>query len=118
MLVFDGDCGFCTTAARIGQRRLRLPYVEPWQFLDLEALGVTEEACSDAVQWIHTDGEVASAERAVIAALRHAGGVWKVLGGLLALPGIRAVAGVAYRWVARNRYRLPGGTAACRLTPP
>lgn len=118
LLVFDGDCGFCTTSARAGQRWLRLPNVEPWQFLDLDALGVTEDACSDAVQWIDADGGVVSAERAVIAALRHAGGIWKVLGGLLALPGIRAIAGAVYRWVARNRYRLPGGTAACRLTPP
>jgi predicted DCC family thiol-disulfide oxidoreductase YuxK len=118
LLVFDGDCGFCTTSARAGQRWLRLPYVEPWQFLDLDALGISEEACTSAVQWIGAAGDVVSAEHAVIAALRHAGGVWKVLGGMLALPGIRALAGATYRWVARNRYRLPGGTAACRLTPP
>lgn len=118
LLVFDGDCGFCTTSARAGQRWLRLPQVEPWQFLDLDALGVSEEACSTAVQWIDAEGRVASAEHAVIAALRHAGGVWNVLGVLLSLPGIRMAAGATYRWVARNRYRLPGGTAACRLTPP
>lgn len=117
LLVFDGDCGFCSTSARAGRRWLRLPHVEPWQFLDLDALGVSEEACTDAVQWIGVDGEVVSAEHAVIAALRHAGGVWKLLGSMLALPGVRALAGVVYRWVARNRYRLPGGTAACRLTP-
>ncbi len=118
LLVFDGDCGFCTTSARAGQRWLRLPHVEAWQFVDLDALGISEEACSTAVQWVDADGHVASAELAVIAALRHAGGFWTVLGGMLALPGIRAMAGATYRWVARNRYRLPGGTAACRLTPP
>ncbi len=115
LLVFDGDCGFCTTSARAGQRWLRLPHVEPWQFLDLDEVGVTEESCTSAVQWVDAGGTVASAEHAVIAALRYAGGVWKVLGVVLAAPGIRTVAGVLYRSVARNRYRLPGGTAACRL---
>ena len=115
LLVFDGDCGFCTTAARFGQRRLRLEHVEPWQFVDLDALGLTEAQCLEAVQWVAADGSVASAEQAVIAALRHAGGAWRVLGAVLALPGIRHLAAIAYRLVARYRHQLPGGTAACRL---
>ena len=115
VLVFDGDCGFCTTSARFGQRRLHLDHVEPWQFLDLDALGVTAEQCGQAVQWIAVDGSVVSAEHAVIAALRHAGGVWRVLGEVMNLPGVRHVAGFVYRLVARYRHRLPGGTAACRL---
>jgi predicted DCC family thiol-disulfide oxidoreductase YuxK len=31
------------------------------------------------------------------------------------LPGIKQVAGVVYRWVAKNRDRMPGGTAECAL---
>lgn len=115
LLVFDGDCGFCTTSARAAERWLGLEHVVPWQFLDLGEIGLTEEACSAAVQWIAVDGSVASAERAVIAALRHARGVWAVLGTVLDLPGVRHLAGVAYRLVAKYRHRLPGGTAACRL---
>jgi predicted DCC family thiol-disulfide oxidoreductase YuxK len=115
LLVFDGDCGFCTTSARVGQRRLGLDHVEPWQFLDLDALPVTEEQCRQAVQWVAADGSVASAHEAVIASLRHAGGAWSLLGGVLALPGVRQAAGVVYRLVARYRYRMPAGTPACRL---
>lgn len=115
LLVFDGDCGFCTTSARFGQRRLHLDHVEPWQFLDLDQLGLTAEQCRAAVQWVGVDGTIVSAERAVIAALRHAGGAWRWLGVMLAVPGIRHLAAVAYRLVARFRYRLPGGTAACRI---
>ena len=39
---------------------------------------------------------------------------------VLGPAGIRAVntlAGIVYRWVARNRHRLPGGTPACSLPP-
>lgn len=115
LLIFDGDCGFCTTSARAGQRWLGLDHVEPWQFLDLEALGVTQAQCEEAVQWVGADGSVASAHEAAIAALRHAGGAWSVLGRVMAIPGVRWLAGVVYRAVARNRHRLPGGTPACRL---
>lgn len=115
ILVFDGDCGFCTTSARAAERWLGLDRVVPWQFLDLAALGLDEERCASAVQWVAVDGSVASAEHAVIAALRYSGGIWKVLGATLALPGVRRLAGVVYRLVARYRYRLPGGTAACRV---
>ncbi len=117
LLIFDGDCGFCTTSARTGQRWLGLDHVAPWQFLDLGELPVTEEQCRAAVQWVAADGTVAAAHEAVIAALRHAGGVWAVPGRILALPGLRRLAGVVYRAVAHNRYRLPGGTPACRLPP-
>lgn len=115
LLVFDGDCAFCTTSARTGQRWLGLDHVEPWQFLDLESLGLTPEQCTQAVQWVAEDGDVSAAERAVIASLRHAGGGWKVLGGLMDLPGIRQLAGVVYRLVAKYRHKLPGGTPACKL---
>lgn len=115
LLIFDGDCGFCTTSARTGQRWLGLENVEPWQFLDLDTLPVTEDQCRAAVQWVGADGTVASAHEAVIASLRHAGGVWAVLGRTLGLPGLRSLGGIVYRTVARHRYRMPGGTPACRL---
>jgi predicted DCC family thiol-disulfide oxidoreductase YuxK len=117
LLVFDGDCGFCTTSARAAQRWLKLEHVEPWQFLDLDAIGITEAACTAAVQWVAVDGTVSAGEKAASAALRHAGGVWGVLGRLMELPGIRHLAGVVYRLIARYRYKLPGGTPACRLPP-
>ena len=115
LLVFDGDCGFCTSSARLGQRWLGLDHVEPWQFLDLVELGLTAEQCSQAVQWVDEDGSTCAAERAVIAALRHAGGVWGVLGRIMALPGIRHLAAVVYRIVAKYRHKMPGGTPACKL---
>ncbi len=115
LLVFDGDCAFCTTSARAWQRWLHLDHVEPWQFIELEPLGVTEQQCLKAVQWIDQAGAVFAAERAVIAALRHAGGAWGLIGRVMNLPGIRHLAGLVYRVVAKYRHRLPGGTPACKL---
>ncbi|MFK0403356.1 hypothetical protein ACIQTT_13555 [Microbacterium sp. NPDC090225] len=42
LLVFDGDCGFCTTAVGVLEKRLaRFPDAQPWQWLDLDALGLS-----------------------------------------------------------------------------
>ena len=118
LLVFDGDCGFCTTSARAWQRWMKLEHVEPWQFLDLDELGLTIQQCTEAVQWVDEAGDVVAAEHAVIAACRHAGGFWGIVGRMMALPGIRQLAGIMYRLVAKYRYKLPGGTPACKLPQP
>lgn len=115
LLVFDGDCGFCTSSARVAERWLGLEHVEAWQFLDLDSLGLTREQCERAVQWVAVDGSIQPAERAVIAALRHAGGAWRVFGEVMNLPGVRHLAAVVYRLVAKYRHRMPGGTPACKL---
>ena len=51
----------------------------------------------------------------VSALLVGAGRGWRVIGVLMRVPGLHWLSGVVYRCVARNRYRLPGGTAACAL---
>ncbi|MEO6653872.1 MAG: DCC1-like thiol-disulfide oxidoreductase family protein [Ilumatobacteraceae bacterium] len=114
VLVFDGECGFCTSSAGFGRRWLGLEHVEPWQRLDLATLGLSVEQCEAAVQWVAEDGTVASAEDAVVGALRYSGGVWSALGRAIDLPGVHRLAGVAYRWVAEHRGSLPGGTPALR----
>jgi predicted DCC family thiol-disulfide oxidoreductase YuxK len=117
MLIFDGDCGFCTWAAEWTRRRLRPEgVVEPWQWVvDLEAYGLTRGDVSTAVYWIDPHGTVHRGHKAVAASLRAMGGGWGLLGITLSVPPIRWVAAVAYELIARNRHRLPGSTPACRL---
>lgn len=121
VLVHDGDCAFCSTAARFAARWLRRSpgdyAVAPWQRLDLDALGLTPQACDAALQWVGADGRVASAEVAVARLLLASRWPVRPLGAVLLVPGVRQLAGVAYRWVAANRHRLPGGTPACAMPP-
>ncbi len=113
ILVFDGDCGFCTSAVGLIPRlRLHADRVVPWQQADLPALGLTPEQCSAAVQWVDERG-VASGHRAIARLLMASGPLWAVLGRLALLPGVSAIAARLYRLVADNRGRLPGGTPAC-----
>jgi predicted DCC family thiol-disulfide oxidoreductase YuxK len=118
VLLFDGDCGFCTTCAGLLERIGPEAEIVAWQFTDLGGLGVSEAQALDAVQWVDVDGTVRSGHEAIAAVLGSAGGIWKVLGGVLLLPGASWVAAKAYRLVADNRYRLPGSTPACRRSVP
>jgi len=118
VVVFDGDCGICTTLAGVIERRLRPPAaVQPWQRLDLAAYGLTDIDCIEALQYVDADGRVYAAELAVAQLLKASRPWARPAGVLIGLPGIRSVAGVVYRWVARNRSRLPGGTPACAVPP-
>ena len=117
VLVFDGDCAFCTTSAGALEQIGPDAEIVAWQLTDLAALGLTEQQATAAVQWVAADGTVSSGHEAIAAALAAAGPVWRAVGRALLLPGISWVAARTYRLVAANRYRLPGGTPACARPP-
>ncbi|MEW1748787.1 thiol-disulfide oxidoreductase DCC family protein [Streptomyces angustmyceticus] len=116
VLVYDGDCAFCTSSVRFAERRLR-PRCEatPWQFADLARLGVAQQRAEREVLWVTPAGSVHGGAQAVAKLLMSSRGGWPVVGALLTLPPVRWAAHAAYRVIARNRQRLPGGTAACAL---
>jgi predicted DCC family thiol-disulfide oxidoreductase YuxK len=117
VLVYDGDCGFCTTCVGVVERIGPDAEIVAWQLTDLAELGITEGQAADAVQWVATDGSVRSGHEAIAAVLSTAGGIWKVVAGLVMLPGVSWLAAKVYGLVAANRYRLPGGTPACARKP-
>lgn len=113
VLVYDGDCAFCTTCARALERIGPSAEIVAWQLTDLTKLGLTEEQAAAAVQWVEIDGTVRSGHEAIAATLSTAGPIPKIIGRLVLLPGISSIAARIYQLVADNRYRLPGGTPAC-----
>jgi predicted DCC family thiol-disulfide oxidoreductase YuxK len=115
VLVYDGDCGFCTTSVRFAERRIGVrARVTPWQFADLAALGTTRERAGHEVLWIE-DGRAYGGAQAVAKLLIAAGPPWSLPGVLLRVPPLRWAAHWVYRLVAAGRHRLPGGTPACSL---
>ncbi|MFJ3508626.1 thiol-disulfide oxidoreductase DCC family protein [Streptomyces luteogriseus] len=116
VLIFDGDCGFCTTSVGVARRLVRPRCdVVAWQRADLASLGVTAERARHEVLWVTPTGRVYGGAQAVAKILLSAGGVWPVVGAVLSLPPLRWAAPAVYRLVADNRGRLPGGTAACAV---
>jgi predicted DCC family thiol-disulfide oxidoreductase YuxK len=117
VLVFDGDCAFCTAAVVFAERRLRPRCdVTPWQRADLPLLGVDQQRAEYEVLWVTPVGKVYGGAQAVAKLLLGSGRGWAVLGGLLRLPPLCWVAHASYRLVANNRERMPGGTPACSVS--
>lgn len=119
LLVFDGDCGFCTTWVERLRRRLSVfPDAQPWQWLDLEQLGLTRDDV-DRYAWLLV-GERRFRGHATFAALlrmQPSTGL-RFAGRLLVTPPFSWAATLAYAFVARFRHRLPGGTPACAVREP
>ncbi|MFC8594789.1 thiol-disulfide oxidoreductase DCC family protein [Streptomyces atroolivaceus] len=116
VLIYDGDCAFCTSSVTFAERHIR-PRCEvtPWQFADLNSLGTTRERAEHELLWITPAGVTHGGAQAVAKLLLNAGRRWAVLGALLTLPPLRWIAHGVYRLVANNRERMPGGTPACAL---
>lgn len=116
LLIFDGDCGFCTTSAGWIERRLPdEARVAPWQILDLDDYGLTEQDVTTAAYWIDAHGRAHRGHLGIGRSLITAGGIWAVSGRLIVTPPISWIARPAYALIAKNRYRMPGATAACRV---
>jgi predicted DCC family thiol-disulfide oxidoreductase YuxK len=115
MLVFDGGCGFCTASARWVEHRLPSGSVEPWQLIDLRAVGLSPTDVADYAWWVDPDGSRRRGHRAIAASLRAIGGGWGVVGRVLAVPPVSWLAAGVYHVVAANRHRLHrfGTTPAC-----
>ena len=120
-LVFDGDCGFCTTAVNWLEAHLPVsPPSVPFQWADLEKLGLSEDEARERV-WLITAEQDGTDHQygghlALAALLRHQPHPgWRFLGWILVSPLFSPVAAIGYSLVARYRYLLPGGTPACRM---
>ena len=114
--IYDGDCGFCSRCVAWASDRSDVRF-EPFPRTDLAAYGITEDAAATAVHYVGADGRVVRGGAAVAAVFRECRRGWPLLGMVMRFPGIRSIAEVVYRLIARNRYRLPG-PAACSIEPP
>lgn len=112
-LLYDADCGFCTRSAS-WLSAWGVPGVRSLQSVDLPALGVDAERASREIPAVLRSGRVVYGASAIGHAL-GAGPAWcRVVGWLVRGP-LLWPSSALYRVVARYRYRLPGGSAACRL---
>lgn len=115
LLLFDGECGFCTLSVLWLMRRLRRPVrIEPWQRTALADYGLTPELADRYAWWIERGRPLEPGYRAGARALMACGGAWAWVGRLLIVPPVAWLARLAYRLIAINRGRLPGVTPACR----
>ena len=119
LLVFDGDCAFCTTwVNRLEASLPTFPRTTPWQWIELDDYALSRDDV-DQFAWVITPSHQYAGHLALSALLRmQPTASLRFLGHLLATPPFSLVAALAYRVVAANRSRLPGGTPACALPRP
>jgi predicted DCC family thiol-disulfide oxidoreductase YuxK len=117
VFIFDGDCAFCSTTAAFLCRHVR-PRAEliPYQSADLESLGLTEAECAAAVRFADAPGRSSAGPEAIASLLRTSPvRPWRLAGRLLAIRPMLWLAWPVYRWISRNRHRMPGGSPVCAV---
>lgn len=117
-LIFDGECGFCTSAANFVVRRSTFPVTAvAWQLTDTLEFGLTPAQTAERV-WL-VIGDERFGGHVAFAHLMFNQRNWglRAIGWLLTVPPLCWLASVGYALVARYRHRLPGGTPACKLPP-
>ncbi|HMT91234.1 MAG TPA: DCC1-like thiol-disulfide oxidoreductase family protein, partial [Dermatophilaceae bacterium] len=118
MLLYDGDCGFCEASLkRLRSAVPRLGPAMPASEVDVERWNLTARDIEQRIYWIEPGGRAVGGAAAFGVALRQAGGVGALVGGFLALPGVRSLAEKVYGGVARHRHRL-SHSPACRVRLP
>ncbi|MBT2896939.1 MULTISPECIES: thiol-disulfide oxidoreductase DCC family protein [unclassified Streptomyces] len=120
VLAFDGDCGFCQAAVRQIQLRANPSTAAvAWQTLPPELTEPHLERLDREVLLFDGDRVRAGGAAALAGLLESSPSrAYRGVGRFLRLPLIRPAANLVYRGVARNRQRMPGGTAACALPRP
>jgi predicted DCC family thiol-disulfide oxidoreductase YuxK len=105
ILVYDGECEFCTRLARWVRRHDRggRVVVKPNQEAGLiESLGLTREEV-DRASWAVVGGARLEGAAGISRVLRDLGGMWRVVGSLYLVPGVGWLEDRYYRRVARRR---------------
>jgi len=114
-LYYDADCAFCTRVGLASQDRLRGVEVVPMQSVDLAGLGIDPTRAWREVPFRSTNGEVSYGSDAMANALVASGGLHALAGRVMLVWPVSILARLVYLVVAKYRYKLPGGTAACAL---
>lgn len=106
-LIYDGECGFCTTSAKWARHRLPAPHAiaasQSFSGAELRAMGLTRDDVMRAAWWYEAGTPPVEGAECISRTLLAIGGRAAWVGRLLWLPGVRVLSGIVYRWVAANR---------------
>ena len=120
VLIYDGDCKFCQLSLEFGIRHLpTFPKYVAFQKIDPAKFGLTIDQVKTQIWLVNQGLSSANPKGGHLAAgeilLMQKNPFYKVLGWLIKTPPTSFLADVVYRWVAKNRHRMPGGSRQCKL---
>lgn len=115
VLLFDGECGFCTLTAEWLRRHVRHPvHIIPWQRANLALYRLDPAQARSAAWWIAEDGRRYRGHRAIGKALLACRGGWPPLGRLVLAPPFSWISAPVYHLISKYRGHLPATVPACR----
>jgi len=119
LLIFDGDCAFCTMwVDRLAKALPRFPRAMPWQWVELDDYALSPDDV-EQYAWVVSARHHYAGHLAFSALLRMQPSFGlRFAGNLIATPPFSWAAALGYLVVSKNRHRLPGGTAACAQSAP
>lgn len=120
IILFDGVCNLCNgfvtfVIQRDRGNRFRFASLQSDTARDLLKHQPGTDQGPDSVVLIE-NGRYYQQSTAALRILRHLGGGWPLLYGLILVPAF--LRDKIYAWVARNRYRWFGQRDACMLPSP
>lgn len=115
-LIFDGECGFCTTSANFIVKTSKVEVAAiPYQRAELQKFSLTSEQTEKKV-YLNVDDTNFGGHVAVTKLLRLQPNIFlKSIGAIAHLPPFSWMAAMLYWLTAKYRHKLPGGTPACAL---
>jgi predicted DCC family thiol-disulfide oxidoreductase YuxK len=114
VVLYDGQCGFCTrwvqywagTLKRRGFEAAALD--EPWV---ANKLNVPHEELVTDIRLLTSNGQLISGADAYLYVTRRIWWAWPFYA-IFSLPGFNRLIHIGYRWLARNRYCI---SSSCQL---
>ena len=120
ILIYDGDCQFCRLSLDFGIRHLtKFPRFVAYQSINPASYGLSLTDVASQVWLVTPSGESLKPVGGYLAVaqilLEQPEFYWRWLGFVMKTPPFSLLADLVYKWVAKNRHRLPGGSRACKL---
>lgn len=120
ILIYDGDCQFCRLSLDFGIRHLaNFPEFVAFQRVEPSNYGLTLDQVASQIWLVEitpTKGKAIGGYLAVAhILLDQPEFYWKWLGFVMKTPPFSFLADKTYKWIAKNRHRLPGGSKTCKI---
>jgi predicted DCC family thiol-disulfide oxidoreductase YuxK len=120
IVLFDGVCNFCNASINFVIEHDKARY---FKFAPLQSEIGEELTARHGIDRVETDsvilvenGKIYTHSDAALGIARHLNGIWSWAYVLRVIP--RPVRDLAYKFIARNRYRLFGRRDACMMPTP
>jgi len=120
ILIYDGDCQFCQLSLEFGLKHLKIfPKYAAFQRISPADFGLTKSEVQAQIFMASKAPSDLPPAGAHLAAAEILGmqknPIYRLAGWFIANPPFSFLASRVYRWVAKNRHRLPGGSRQCKI---